>query len=306
MRVACRVAAAVLGGLAVAAAGRPTSLAVPIGYCATLKELEATKAAGFDYAELRVSEVAALPDADFEALVERVRRLGLPTPVANYFIPGSIKVTGPTADPAVEMAYVGGAFKRMARLGAGIVVFGSSSSRNVPPGFARDVAMGQLVAFCRRIGPVARANGITVAIEPLRRQESNIINTAAEGLDLVSAVSDPNFELMVDFYHLAIEKEDPAILIKARDHIRHLHMANPVGRVFPLKWEEYDYVKFFETLRATGYQGRISIEANATDFAVEAPQSIALLRRAFTSPPAPFRAARQAPAASPIHHEGDH
>jgi sugar phosphate isomerase/epimerase len=83
----------------------------------------------------------------------------------------------------------------------------------------------------------------TVLVERLR-QESNIINTAGEGFELVKAISDPNFELLIDFYHLASEKEDPAIILRAREHIRHLHMANPQGRVFPLKWE-FDYAPFF-------------------------------------------------------------
>jgi sugar phosphate isomerase/epimerase len=58
-------------------------------------------------------------------------------------------------------------------------------------------------------------------------------------------------------------------------------MANPTGRVFPLKWDEYDYTKFFEDLKAIGYSGRISVEASTKDFAADAPQAIALLRRAF-------------------------
>ena len=46
---------------------------------------------------------------------------------------------------------------------------------------------------------------------------------------------------MIDFYHLASEKEDPEIVIRAASHIRHLHTANPTGRVFPLDWTEFDY-----------------------------------------------------------------
>jgi D-psicose/D-tagatose/L-ribulose 3-epimerase len=254
---------------------------VQVGYCATLAELDAAKAAGFDYVELRTTEVAALTDADYERLVERLKQLAMPTPVANYFLPGSIKVTGPQVDPAQQMAYVTKAFGRMAKLGVRTLVFGSGGARNLPQGFSKDTGMQQLIDFCRRISPDAKANGITVAIEPLRKQESNIINTAGEGLTLVNDVGDPNFQLMVDFYHLATEQEDPAIVITAKDHIRHLHMANPTGRVFPLKWDEYDYTKFFANLRAIGYTGRISIEASSRNFPTEAPQAIALLRRAF-------------------------
>ena len=142
----------------------------------------------------------------------------------------------------------------------------------MPDGFPKEEAFKQLVDFGKRIAPEAQANGITVVIEPLRRQETNIINTAGEGLALVKAVNDPNFELLIDFYHLASEKEDPAIIIEAKDHLRHLHMANPQGRVFPLTWEEFDYAPFFANLREIGYAGRISVEASSKDFPRKGPR----------------------------------
>ena len=69
--------------------------------------------------------------------------------------------------------------------------------------------------------------------------------------------------------------------MRAAAHIRHLHTANPTGRVFPLEWTEFDYAPFFANLRKIGYDKRISVEASTTDFAGQAPRSIALLRRAF-------------------------
>jgi D-psicose/D-tagatose/L-ribulose 3-epimerase len=255
---------------------------VQVGYCVGLKGLETAKAAGFDYVEVGVTEIAALSDADFDAALERVKQVGIPTPNANLFLPPSIRLTGPQpTDPEEQMAYVRKAFARLNRLGVKIVCFGSGGARRVPDGFPKEEAFKQLVAFGKRIAPEARANGITVVIEPLRVQETNIINTAAEGLALVKAVSDPNFELLIDFYHLASEKEDPAIIVQAGEHLRHLHMANPQGRVFPLDWDEFDYAPFFANLRRIGYAGRISIEASSRDVPTEGPRAIALLRRAF-------------------------
>jgi D-psicose/D-tagatose/L-ribulose 3-epimerase len=160
-------------------------------------------------------------------------------------------------------------------------VFGSGGARRVPDGFAKDEAFAQLVDFGRRAAREAKAHGITIAIEPLRKQETNIINTAAEGLALVNAIGDPNFQLMIDFYHLASEHEDPAIVLRAKDHIRHLHVANPQGRVFPQKWDEFDYAPFFANLRAIGYDQRISVEGATTDLAAQGPAAVALLHRAF-------------------------
>lgn len=252
-----------------------------VGYCSQLKDLDAVKAAGFDYAELRTSEVAALSDGEFEAVASRLKQLALATPVSNLFVPKEVPLTGPATNPEQQLAYVKKAFERMSRLGVRIVVFGSSAARNFPEGFSKDEAFRQLVDFLKRTGPEARARGITVAIEPLRRQESNIINTAAEGLELVLAVADPNVDLMIDYYHLAQEKEDPAVVLRASEHIRHLHVANPEGRVFPLRADESDYAPFFENLRKIGYKARISVEASSKDFAAEAPRAISLLRRFF-------------------------
>jgi sugar phosphate isomerase/epimerase len=261
--------------------GSAQSHAVQVGYCTPLRNIEAAKAAGFDYVELSTSEIAGLSDADFEQAAARVQQAEIPVPATNLFLPAALKVTGPNIDADQQMAYVKKAFARLARLGTQIVVFGSGGARQVPDGFPKDQAFRQLVEFGKRIAPEARARGITVAVEPLRRQETNIINSAAEGLTLVNAIDDAGFQLMVDFYHLASEKEDPAIILRAGAHIRHLHVANPEGRVFPLKWEEYDYAPFFAALRKLGYDKRISVEASTKDFPVEAPQAIALLRRAF-------------------------
>jgi len=254
---------------------------VQVGYCTPLRNIEAAKAAGFDYVELSTSEIAGLSDADFEQAVARVQQAGVSVPATNLFLPAALKVTGSAVDREQQMAYVRKAFARLQRLGTQIVVFGSGGARQVPDGFPKDQAFQQLVDFGRRIAPEARARGITVAIEPLRHEETNIINSAGEGLALVNAIDDANFQLMVDFYHLASEKEDPAIVLRAGAHIRHLHVANPSGRVFPRKWDEFDYAPFFAALQKIGYDQRISVEGSTQDLAADAPQAIALLRRAF-------------------------
>jgi len=253
---------------------------VQVGYCTSLKNLAAAKAGGFDYAELGTTEIAGLADADFEQAARDVAQIGLPTPVANLFLPATLKVTGPAVDRDQQIAYVTKAFDRLSRLGVRTVVFGSGGARRVPDGFPRDDAFRQLVDFGKRSALMAREHGITLAVEPLRREETNIINSAAEGLQLVEAIGDPNFQLMIDFYHLASEREDPGIIVHAREHLRHLHIANPKGRVFPLSFEEFDYEPFFAALRTIEYDGRISVEASTRDLQSDAPRAISLLRRA--------------------------
>jgi D-psicose/D-tagatose/L-ribulose 3-epimerase len=259
----------------------PPAAAVKIGYCTGLKNADAAKAAGFDYVELSATEIAALSDAEFEAAAAHLKQAGIATPSANLFVPQAIKLVGPDVNVEQQTAHVAKVMARLSKLGVEILVFGSGGARRVPDGYSRTDAYAQLVDFSRRAAEQARPYKITVTIEPLRRQETNIINTAAEGLELVNAVNHPNFQLMIDFYHLASEHEDPAIVIKAKDHLRHLHMANPQGRVFPQKWDEFDYAPFFANLKAIGYAQRISMEGSTTDIAAQGPVTIALLRKAF-------------------------
>jgi D-psicose/D-tagatose/L-ribulose 3-epimerase len=266
--------------------------AIKVGRCGKISELAETKAAGFDYLELAVREVAKLSDAEFAQFQAKHKEVGLPTPVANLFLPNEMKVVGPGIDQGPVVEYARNAFDRVALLGVKIIVFGSGGARKVPDGFSHDEAFAQLVDFAKKIAPEAQHRGITMAVEPLRKQETNIINTAAEGLKWVKAVDHPNFQLMVDFYHLANEKEDPAIIVEARDHIRHFHIANPTGRVFPMDAAEYDYAGFFAAIKKIDYHGGISVEASTKNFAQEGPRALAFLRSSLgVTPPAAVAAA---------------
>ena len=253
---------------------------VRIGYCGPLKDIDAVKAAGFDYMEVRTSEVAALSDADYEKLALRLKELALPVPAAYWFVPAEVKVTGPNVDKARQKDYLQRALDRTSRLGVRLIVFGSSGARQVPEGFDKKEAFAQLVDFGKRAGAAARSRNITIAIEPQRREESNIVNNVGEALAWVEAVNDPNVQLMIDYYHFSVEKEDPAIIPKVKAHLRHLHMANPNQRVMPRDWGEYDYAPFFAALRGIGYDRLIGLEASTKDLKADGPKSVALLRRA--------------------------
>jgi D-psicose/D-tagatose/L-ribulose 3-epimerase len=125
-----------------------------IGYCVGLKGLETAKAVGFDYVELGATEIAALSDQEFDAALDHVRKVGIPTPNANLFLPATLKLTGPeAAAPDVQMEYVRRTFARLNRLGVRILCFGSGGARRVPDGFPKEEAFAQLVASANASRP---------------------------------------------------------------------------------------------------------------------------------------------------------
>jgi D-psicose/D-tagatose/L-ribulose 3-epimerase len=260
--------------------GKSESPAIKIGACGTVNMMSAVKGAGFDYIELSTTEILALSDADFAKLRNEVTQGGFPVLAAYTFIPAAIKLTGPAVDKDQQMAYVRKAMDRIAALNVHMIVMGSGAARRVPDGFSHDAAFDQLVDFLKRIAPEARARNIVVTVEPQNQQESNIINSVAEGVKLVRAVDDPSIQLVLDIYYLDQTHEDPSAIVAAKDYVRHFHFSNPNGRVFPAKWDEYNYAPFFAAVRQINYSGGISIDAHTTNFASDAPQAVAFLRDA--------------------------
>ena len=142
--------------------------------------------------------------------------------------------------------------------------------------------MASLWPLLQHLGPLVGAR-ITIAIEPLNRQESNIVNRLAEGLQLVREVHHPHVQLLVDYYHLMIEREVPQIVVEAgrRCGISTSHASR--GERFPLS-PMPTCPGFLHWVRKSGYDGRCSIEAFTSDFAAEAGPSLrATLREAVAS-----------------------
>jgi D-psicose/D-tagatose/L-ribulose 3-epimerase len=271
-------ALSVLVALPVSAQTSPNLPSVAIGYCTN--DFAGAKAAGFDYVELGVRDFAKLTDQEFAELIRSRDKAGIKTPVGYVFLPTEMRVVGPDVDDAAAMAYVQRAFKRAHTLGIELIVFGSGPSRRIPQGFPKEGAFAQLVSFAKRISPLAANEGIVLGVEAQRKEETNIINSMEEALVWIEAVNHPNFQLIADIYHIAESKEDPRVILKAAGRLRHVHFANPIGRIFPASAEEYDYSAFFENLRKIGYGGRISLEARTKDLAADGPKAIAFLRNA--------------------------
>ena len=251
---------------------------VEIGVCGSVDDFAKAEQFGFDYFEPAVAAVAALSDAAFADFEKRVSKSKIRCECFNSFI-RSLMVVGPAVDRDALTAYLNPALDRCRALGAGIVVWGSAGSRNVPAGYSRDQAWQQMKSFLRLAGDLAQSRKIVVAIEPLRKQESNIINTGAVAWRLVREVDHPNVKMIIDYYHLQQEHEDPAILEQARDAIVHLHFANPNGRVWPKDpGEDPGYGPFFELVKKTGFRGGLSIEGRGT-FEADAAASLAFFRK---------------------------
>jgi D-psicose/D-tagatose/L-ribulose 3-epimerase len=243
---------------------------------------------GFDYCEPSVVKIMSLSDAEFaDARVKMADATTLRVEAMNILLPGDMKVVGPLVDRAKIETYTQAALARAEALGAKVVVFGSGGARKVPDSFSQTQAWSQLQDFLRSLGAEieARNYGFVIGIEALRKAESNIVNTTAEAYQLSLDTNHPKIKIICDFFHLASEQEDPHILLKVKDRLVHLHFANACNnRAFPRDPAECPgYAPFFANLRAINYQGRLSLEANTTDFETDAPAGLATLHKLYAN-----------------------
>ncbi len=252
---------------------------VKVGVCS--RDVAGAAKYGFDYVEPAAAEIAAMSEDEFREFSDIVLASPLRCHAFNSFIRRpDLKVVGPEVPTSALKEYLERCLPRCRRLGASIVVWGSAGSRNVPEGFSREQARDQIAAFLKMAGEVARRSQVIVAIEPLRRQESNILNTGAEALEMVRRVKHPNIRMIIDYFHLREENEDPRIIEIGKREIVHLHFANPHGRVWPHDIvEDNHYAAFFGYLKKTGYSGGISIEGQGS-FEKDGKASREFFRRA--------------------------
>lgn len=250
-----------------------------------LVDIDRIAAWGFDFSEPAVTQTMELSDAEFKAALAKTRSAKIHVEAMNWFLPGSLKVTGPSVNRQQVRAYVEKALARAEALGAKVVVFGSGAARSVPDGFPREQAWRQLQQFLRDCGDhiASRKYGMIIGIEPLRKAESNIVNSIGEAWRLAKDTGHPKVRIIADFYHLAVENEDPAIILQAGTYIVHCHISNPgPGRVFPRdEAESPHYAAFFGNLKRIGYTGRLSVEANTNDLESDAKASLEFMKRMY-------------------------
>lgn len=241
--------------------------AIRFGCCTALENAPLLADAGYDYIELgvRPALMPEAPEAEFEATARRIDAAPLPVAALAGLLPGDLKVVGPAVDWGRLSRYVETAVRRARRIGARILVFGSGPARSVPDGFPVQRAWAQVLDFLKMGGDAAARHHITLAVEPIRKAETNLLHLVSEGLALARQVDHPHVRCLADFYHMAEEGEPMEAIDPVGDWLVHAHIATPWGRKVPGS-DRTDFSGFFAALRRIGYASGVSVECHYDDF----------------------------------------
>ena len=112
----------------------------------------------------------------------------------------------------------------------------------------------------KTVGATAADCGVALALEPLNRFETFMINTVADGVRLMEEVDNPAVGLLLDTFHMHIEeKSTPDAIRAAGRHLKHFHTSeNDRGSVGS------GQVAWADTLQALdeiGYDGWLVVES---------------------------------------------
>lgn len=246
------------------------------------EQFSAALQAGFDYVELPLTQTMQLSDLGFLALCRKMEEMELECRKFNNFFPVTMRLTGPEANQETNVDYARRSLHRAYNAGADTVVFGSGPAKMVPTGFSMDKGYRQVVDLLKEIGPIAKKMGIQIAIEPLRRAECNLINSFEEGCRLCDAVGHEAVKVLVDFYHLDVEKEPVSNIVSyGKDYLCHVHFAEPEQRRFPQADKAGYYYDFMQALYKINYDGGLSIEGYSDNLKEEASPALQILKNVY-------------------------
>lgn len=142
---------------------------------------------------------------------------------------------------------------------AGPMYSAVGKARMVPPD-QRKVEWERAVRNIGKVCELAGASGLEIALEPLNRFESDLINTCEDVMRLIRDVNHPAAKVLLDGFHMNIE--EPSIynaILTAGDKLIHVQVSENYRGTPGTGQTNWDAFK--NGLANIGYKGVVSIES---------------------------------------------
>lgn len=226
----------------------------------TLEPLARTAARmGYDALELPLESVG-----DWDPLRARtvLDGLGMGAVVVGAMGPGR-SLLARAGDVAATQDYLRACLDAAAVLGASVV----AGPFYAPTGVTwrmdeaeRAEVVGELRENLAPLAREAAAIGVTLAVEPLNRYETSVLNTVAQSLDALAPLLGAGLGLALDTYHLNIEEKRPADAVRAAGAaIAHVQVCgSDRGAVGD---DHTDWPEMLRALDDAGYRGALGLES---------------------------------------------
>src|SRR5258707_3493386 len=107
----------------------------------------------------------------------------------------------------------------------GVMVFGSPKQRSTTGGLSRAEATRNYIDGLAGAAPHAAQRGVTVLVEALPANQSDVVQSLSEAVAIVNEIGSPAIRTMFDVHNAIDEAESHAALVdRYLDFIRHVHV----------------------------------------------------------------------------------
>jgi D-psicose/D-tagatose/L-ribulose 3-epimerase len=171
-----------------------------------------------------------------------------------------------SSDPLIRenaRQYVVWLIDAAAQLGAPVVcgpLYSAVGKAHLEDNMAREKEWALAVEGIGELADIAAGKGIRLALEPLNRFETDMINTVSQGRNFIEDTGRANVGLHLDTFHMHLEEKNSAEAIRlAGNKIFHFHACENdrgvpgTGQVW---WQE-----IAAALKSVNYQGAVVIES---------------------------------------------
>ncbi|CAA6677867.1 MULTISPECIES: sugar phosphate isomerase/epimerase [unclassified Lentimonas] len=249
---------------------------------ADLPLIQQFKSYGAEVIELAIVEPSEVTVSKLSAALEAAE---MSCPIICGAFPTGRDLRGNTDEVAATVTYLNELIDLAVRLGSKIVCgpFYSTTGRaGSHTAEEREQQLEQIASALKPICDKAEAVGVTLAMEPLNRFETDCVNTLHQAVDLINRVGSSALKIHIDTFHMNIEENDSAAAILEHAHyIGHVH-ASASHRGL-LGQDHVDWTGVLSALQRIGYDGDIVIESFSEDNQVIA-RAAAIWRPLYNSP----------------------
>jgi D-psicose/D-tagatose/L-ribulose 3-epimerase len=215
---------------------------------------------GFDVLEICIEDPALLQP---EEISQAARDAGVGVNVCGAFGPSRDLSSD---DPEIRrqgQEYLRTCVDIAAAVGSALVagpMYSATGKTRQLPAEARREQRTLAAAGIREAADYAAQCGVGLAIEPLNRYETDLVNTVQQGVDLCEEVGRDNVGLLLDTFHMNIEEKSIAEALRlGGERLLELHACEN-DRGTPgsghVEWPDV-----FDTLVEVGFEGLVGIES---------------------------------------------
>ena len=220
------------------------------------------KVAGMGFDMIELGYASDEPPFKVADVKERLKAHGMIAGVCS-FLSGDRDIANP--DPEVRkrgVAYMKALVGTVAALGGKILsgpLYAELFRARYLPADQRAREWEWSVGSLREIGKSAELQGVTIALEPLNRFETDFMNQSEKAVRLAEDVGSSAVGILLDTFHMAIEEKNQGEAIRhAGRHLKHFHSCEN-DRGSP-GTGQIDWPEVRDALKAINYDGAVVIE----------------------------------------------